>query len=668
MNIVNPPPLESSNNELSSLIATLAETEQRLEEITAGEIDAVADAHGRTFLLRRAQDQLRQGEADKQAAILNALPAHIALLDNRGVIVAVNEAWRQFADTKVIQRPGYAIGLNYLDICRGARGNRSSKAQQVAKGVRSVLDGKLKSFSLDYPDHLLPEQRWFRFSATPFTRDSSMSAVIAHLDITEERQAKDESRRLAFKMIHSSHHDVLTGLPNRALLGDRITQAIALAKRSHRRVAVLFLDLDGFKHTNDSLGHSIGDKLLRSIAKRLLTCVRSSDTVSRQGGDEFVVLLSETERAEDADVAAARIERRVPGIPEPDLLFDAGLTAGRLLEVVGQSHLIGRHDLHITASIGISVYPDDGLDAETLIKNADTAMYQAKGNGPQSFQFFSAAMNERAVERQSIERDLRTALSRDELLLYYQPKIDLSTGAITGAEALIRWVHPIRGMVPPLQFIPVAEACGLIVPIGSWVLHEACKQTKVWADAGLPAMTIAVNVSALEFRNEGFLDGLFAILSETGLDPKMLEVELTEGVLMARVDSTASLLKTLRESGVKVSIDDFGTGYSSLSYLRKFPVDTLKIDKSFVSQIKTAVEDRAIVGAVIAMGQSLNLRVVAEGVETQDELEFLRAHQCDEAQGYYFSRPVPAEQFAALLKTGIGRDHSGGNKAASWRT
>jgi diguanylate cyclase (GGDEF)-like protein/PAS domain S-box-containing protein len=438
------------------------------------------------------------------------------------------------------------------------------------------------------------------------------------------------TRSMSLEMTHSAQHDFLTDLPNRMLLNDRISHAITLALRHGKRVAVLFLDLDGFKHINDSLGHPIGDKLLQSIAKRLLDCVRGSDTVSRQGGDEFVVLLSEVEQSEDA-----------------------AITARRMLQAVAGPYSIGRHDLHVTTSIGVSVYPDDGLDAETLIKNADTAMYQAKEKGRQSYQFFKSAMNIRAVERQSIEGNLRRALERQEFALHYQPKINLRTGEITGAEALIRWTHPTRGPVSPAEFIPVAEDCGLILPIGKWVLREACKQARTWVDAGLPLGTMAVNISAMEFRDNNFLEGVFAILSETGLDPRSLELELTESVLMKRAESTESILKILRARGVQLAVDDFGTGYSSLSYLRKFPVDTLKIDQSFVRQITITPDETTIVTAIISMGRSLNLRVVAEGLETKEELAFLQAHQCEEAQGYYFSRPVAAPDFTVLLKTGI---------------
>ncbi|HEY3840995.1 MAG TPA: bifunctional diguanylate cyclase/phosphodiesterase, partial [Bryobacteraceae bacterium] len=383
-------------------------------------------------------------------------------------------------------------------------------------------------------------------------------------------------------------------------------------------------------HINDSLGHPTGDKLLQSIALRLTACVREVDTVSRQGGDEFVVLLSEVGQRED--IAA---------------------TARRLLGTVAEPHFINDHELCVTASIGVSVYPDDGNDADTLIKNADTAMYQAKENGRENWQFFTSEMNIRAVARQSIEESLRRVLERNELTVHYQPRVNLRTGAITGAEALLRWTHPVRGPVPPSQFIPVAEDCGLIVPIGRWVLRQACEQAQAWVTAGLPPITVAVNISAMEFRNQGFLDGVFGILSETGLNPASLELEVTESVLIKHGGATESILRSLRAKGVKIAVDDFGTGYSSLSYLRRFPIDALKIDQSFVSQITTAQEEATIVTALIGMGRNLRLRVIAEGVETRDELAFLQSQHCDEGQGYYFSAPHSAHDFARILKTGM---------------
>jgi diguanylate cyclase (GGDEF)-like protein/PAS domain S-box-containing protein len=456
-----------------------------------------------------------------------------------------------------------------------------------------------------------------------YRQGKATGAVIVFRDVSA-------ARAMTLQMTHSAQHDFLTNLPNRMLLSDRIRQAIVLAPRHTKKVGVLFLDLDGFKHINDSLGHPVGDLLLQSVARRLSECVRGSDTVSRQGGDEFVVLLSEMAQPEDA-----------------------AITARRMLATVAAPHSIGGHDLHVTTSIGVSVYPDDGSDAETLIKNADTAMYQAKEHGRQSYQFFKPAMNVRAVERQSIEESLRRALERQEFALHYQPKINLETGEIAGAEALLRWTHPTRGLIPPSQFIPVAEDCGLILPVGRWVLREACTQARAWLGAGLPLATMAVNISAMEFRDDNFLESVFAILEETQLDPIHLELELTETVLMKRAEATESILTKLRERGVRLAVDDFGTGYSSLSYLRKFRIDTLKIDQSFIRQITISGAETSIVTAIISMGRSLKLRVVAEGVETPQELAFLQAHQCDEAQGYLFSRPIAASEFAKLLETGI---------------
>jgi diguanylate cyclase (GGDEF)-like protein len=374
-------------------------------------------------------------------------------------------------------------------------------------------------------------------------------------------------------MAHLARHDFLTGLPNRMFIEDRIARAIRSASGNQGNLAVIFLDLDGFKHINDSLGHVIGDKLLRSVAERLLNCVRGSDTVSRQGGDEFIVLLSEVAHPEDPAICARRILKR---LHEP--------------------HSIDDRNLHITACIGVGVFPADGLDAETLIKNADTAMYQAKANGRHGYQFFEPVMNVRAGERQSIEEGLRHALQNHEFALLYQPKIDLQTGRITGAEALLRWNHPLRGLVPPAQFIPIAEECGLIQPIGNWVLREACQQARAWVNQGLVLDNMAVNISALEFRNEHFLDGVLAMAEETGMNLNSLELELTESVLMKHSGTTESILKTLRARGVRLAIDDFGTGYSSLSYLRRFPISSLKIDRSFVQQISS--NETSIVTAI----------------------------------------------------------------------
>jgi len=439
-----------------------------------------------------------------------------------------------------------------------------------------------------------------------------------------------DRHRVQVETTYLAQHDAVTDLPNRLVLNDRISQAISLARRRKTATAVVFLDLDRFKYINDSLGHAIGDRLLQSVALRLVASVRDSDTVTRQGGDEFVILLSEIASSQDAAKSAKRI-----------LL---SLTA---------PHLIGVHELHIDGSIGISVYPVDGEDAETLIKNADTAMYHAKENGRNNFQYFTAEMNVKVVARQSLEASLRRALEREEFLLHYQPKVNLNTGEITSVEALIRWQHPDRGLVSPAEFVPIAEDSGLILPIGRWVLREACRQTRAWHDAGLPPIPAAVNVSSAEFRKTDFVESVRTILKETGLEGRYLELELTESVLMDDAKFTASVLQELKGMGIRLAADDFGTGYSSLSYLREFPIDILKIDRSFINQITADCDGSTIVDAIISMGKSLKHVVVAEGIETQEQRAYLQAHHCQEGQGYLFSRPLPAAQFAALLQTGV---------------
>lgn len=441
-----------------------------------------------------------------------------------------------------------------------------------------------------------------------------------------------QARAMVLRMSYLAQHDLLTNLPNRLLLNDRLMQAIALAQRHGTQLAVLFLDLDRFKHINDSLGHAIGDQLLQSIAKRLTACVRNSDTISRHGGDEFVILLTNIEHAKDAARSAENVL--------------AALTA---------PYALAQQDIHVTVSIGIGIYPDDGLDAESLLQSADTAMYHSKDNGRNNYQFFTQDMNTRAVERQSLESGLRRALERQEFVLHYQSKVNLETGAITGAEALIRWHHPGRGLVPPAQFVPIAEDCGLIIPIGRWMLYEACRQARAWQDASLRLVPVAVNISAVEFRAKDFLESVRAALEDTCLEPGYLELELTESVLMQDGEGADSVLQALKAMGVQLTIDDFGTGYSSLSYLKRFPIDVLKIDQSFVRDITSDPDNATIVSAVISMGKSLNQRVIAEGVETQEQLAFLQSQGCDEGQGYYFSRPVVAEEFARLLGTTVSR-------------
>jgi diguanylate cyclase (GGDEF)-like protein/PAS domain S-box-containing protein len=458
-------------------------------------------------------------------------------------------------------------------------------------------------------------------SAAPIhdRRGRVTGAVIVFHDVTHVRA-------MSQRMSYLAHHDYLTDLPNRLLLDDRLAQAMTAARRQQQRLAVLFVDVDRFKHINDSLGHAIGDELLLSVARRLVACVRDSDTVSRQGGDEFVILLTTIARAEDAALSAVKI-----------------------LTALGLPHRVKGHDIQITGSVGIGVYPDDGNDAETLVKSADIAMLNAKESGRNNYQFFTPDMNEHALERQSMEGGLRCALGQREFLLHYQPKMDLETEMITGTEALIRWRQPGRGMVLPEKFIPIAEQCGYIVPIGRWVLREACRQIQIWLKANLAPLPVAINISAVELRSKGFVQGVRTVLRETGLDSRYLEFELTETALMQDPKSTIAVLHALKDLGVRLTLDDFGTGYSSLSYLKRFPLDALKIDKSFVRGLCTNASDANIVSAVISMGKSFGLRVIAEGVETREQFLRLQAQQCAEGQGYYFQEPVAAKEFAKLL-------------------
>ncbi|MGB5080931.1 MAG: EAL domain-containing protein [Burkholderiales bacterium] len=438
------------------------------------------------------------------------------------------------------------------------------------------------------------------------------------------RQAEERIRRLA-------NYDELTGLANRNMFSQRLGHAIAQARRDDKPLAILFLDLDRFKNINDTLGHAAGDSVLREVAKRLGECLRESDTVGRLGGDEFVVLLE--------------------AIPQP---MHSAVVAQKLLAAVARPFTFEGQEFHLTASIGISAYPADSSDMEILLRNADIAMYRAKEQGKNNYQFYSARMNVHTLERMALESGLRHALDRDEFVLHYQPKVDVGSRRITSAEALLRWRHPTRGLVPPMQFIPLAEETGLIVAIGEWVLRTACAQNKSWRAQGLPPLRIAVNLSARQFSHENLLEDVERVLNETGLDPAALELEITESMVMHDPERAAMLLGKLKTMGVGISIDDFGTGYSSLSYLKRFPIDSLKIDRSFVKDLPLDVEDAAITQAIIVMAHSLGLKVIAEGVETADQAGYLRTHGCDEAQGYYFGRPVPADEFTRLLLKAAG--------------
>lgn len=457
-------------------------------------------------------------------------------------------------------------------------------------------------------------------------------------DVTERKNYESE-------LEHQANYDTLTALPNRNLLQDRLGQALTYARRHARQLAVLFLDLDFFKNINDSLGHDAGDLLLKQVAARLTDCVREGDTVARQGGDEFVVILSDIEEEEDVTAVTRKI-----------------------LKAFADPFSIGSHELYVTCSIGIALYPKDGEDIQSLLKNSDAALYRAKEQGRNNSQFYTMEMNVKALERLVLENNLRHALDREQFEVYYQPQVDLRSGEINGMEALLRWKHPEMGMVPPTKFIPMAEESGLIVPIGEWVLRTACKQNKAWQDAGLRPVCVAVNLSARQFRHQDLVALVAGILKETGLDPSLLELELTESLLMQNVEATIDTLTRFKAMGVKSSIDDFGTGYSSLSYLKRFPIDTLKIDQSFVHNITTDPDDAAIAKTIISMAHEMKLRVIAEGVETEEQRSFLHLRHCDEMQGYLFSKPVPAEEFEVLLRERRRLNVETGVEASDQRT
>lgn len=565
---------------------------------------------------RRAQHQQRFVERERAEVTLHSIGDAVVTTDTQGRVTYLNaEAERLTGWTRAeaFARPLAEV----LDVTDGLTGQHAEDPSRLAidRKTKVRLEGTYNLVGRD------GHETTIEHSAAPIHDHQGhiLGAVIIFRDVIVSRE-----RRL--QMLHLAEHDALTDLPNRLLLNDRLARAIALARRYGRRLAVLFLDCDHFKRINDTLGHAIGDQALRSVAKRLTTCVRESDTVSRHGGDEFLILLSELDHPEDAEAIAQKI---VSSIAEP--------------------HHVSGHELQLTASIGIALYPEDGQDTQSLVMRADTAMYYAKNTGRNRVGFYRPDMETSSMPRSSIESELQNALDKGEFELFYQPTIDLESGEISGAEALMRWRHPERGLVAPDQFIPAAEASGLIVPMGRWALREACRQAKAWQEAGLPAIPIAVNVSALQFRTAGFLDDIKRFLAEAGLASQYLELELTESALMVDTTATTTLLEVLKQNGILLKVDDFGTGPSSLSYLQRCPVDVLKIDQSFVADIAPQPESAPLVRAVIAMGKSLGCRVVAEGVETKQQYAYLRKEHCDEGQGFHFSPPVNAATFERLL-------------------
>jgi diguanylate cyclase (GGDEF)-like protein/PAS domain S-box-containing protein len=558
----------------------------------------------------RDANRTLDAEKNMNQTIIQSSPLAIYTRDMNGIVTAWNSGAEQmfgWREEEILGQPMLTVPTQKLDETESLR-------QRVLNGERVVqaeVKRQRRDGSLIYINTTLAPLR------------DSTGQMYGYLaiaaDITERKAAEQRIEFLAY-------HDTLTGLPNRLLVQDRFEQAIAYADRARSKVALIFLDLDNFKTINDSLGHNIGDALLKEIAVRLGECVRDTDTISRQGGDEFLIVLP---ALHDADAIAPVLVKILARLQDP--------------------FLIEGNELSTSVSIGIALYPDDGGDFDTLLKKADMAMYRAKDAGRNAYHFFDEQMNVEAVEHLSMRNGLRKAVERGEFVLHYQPQIDLKSGAVVGAEALIRWHHPELGMIPPARFIPVAEESGLIVPIGEWVMQEACRQAMAWQRAGLPEILVAVNLSAVQFKRGDVEQTVIGALEESGFDPALLELEITESILIQNVESVLDTVKRLKLLGVKLSIDDFGTGYSSLSYLKRFDVDKLKIDQSFVRDLAVDPDDAAIIRAIIQMAHSLNLRTIAEGVENEAMLEQLRIFSCDEVQGFHFARPMPAEEFSRYL-------------------
>ena len=589
--------------------------------LLSGLIRSLATSGGRAIeLANRITGDLRKSEASLSEAqrmtrqMIEALPTPIFFKDTAGRYLGVNKAWEAYFSTPRAAFVGKTVHDLYPGDVEAADRLHAMDQELWARPGSQVYETSITTPDGQHHDAIY-------YKATYTRADGGVAGLIGTIvDITERKQAEA-------RVLHLAQYDELTGLPNRSMFHQRVGHALVQAKRNGKALALLFIDIDDFKKINDSLGHEAGDRALKVIAARLRECLREADTVCRLGGDEFVVLIEEPLQPESVAEVAKKI-----------------------LAAIAQPFPFETQEYHLTASVGISTYPGDSEDMQGLMKNADIAMYRAKEQGRNNYQFYSVQMNVHTMERLALESDLRRALERDEFLLHYQPKVDIRSGRITGVEALLRWQRPGQELVMPAHFIPLAEETGLIVPVGEWVLKTACLHSKACQDLGLPRLAIAVNLSARQFAQESLLQDVARTLHDTAQDPALLEFEITESMVMRNPEHAVKLLNGLKAMGIRLSLDDFGTGYSSLSYLKRFPLDSVKIDRAFIQDLPGDVDDAAITRAIIAMAHSLRLKVIAEGVETEEQLRFLRELGCDEMQGYYFSRPLPEDEFRRLLQ------------------